>query len=129
MANWNQDEFTQNMLRLRDKTMGDNLRKRNAVQVGAMLKLYLHDSGLMPQWNAHRIALAWNQASGAAAYTLSTNFVSGVLYCSLSSSVLRNQLYFQRNYILEALNRILLSDEMFTPPSDGSLPVKSIVLK
>ncbi len=129
MADFFQDDFTKNILRIREKTMGDNLRKRNAVPVGSMLKLFLHDSGLLPQWNAHRIAEAWNKASGAGAYTLSTHFAAGVLYCSLSSSVLRNQLYFQRTEILEALNRILLADEMFTPPADGSAPVKALVLK
>lgn len=124
------DEFTKEMIRRREATEGDPLRRREAVSLGSMLRLYLRDSGLMPGWNCNRVYMAWNSVSGVSAYTLSTNFVRGVLYCGLSSSMVRNQLYFQKDILLAELNRALRADTMFFGlPADGSDPVKALVLK
>lgn len=124
------DDFTREMIRRREATEGDPLRRREAVSIGAMLRLFLSDSRLMPGWNANRVYMAWDRVSGVAGYTLNRNFAGGVLYCSLSSSMVRNQLYFQKDIMLRELNRALKSDELFFGrPADGSDPVRAIVLK
>lgn len=124
------DDFTKEMIRAREATEGDPLRRREAVDVGAMLKFYLLDTGLMAGWNANRVYMAWDKVSGVAHYTLTRNFVNGVLYCTLSSSMVRNQLYFQKDVILAALNKELRKDpRFFALPKNGSDPVKSLVLK
>lgn len=124
------DEFTKEMIRRRDATEGDPLRRRDAVKLGAMLRFYLTDAGLMPGWNCNRVSMAWNRVSGVSSYTLRTDFVRGVLYCALSSSVVRNQIYFQKDILLAELNRALRADGMFFGlPADGSDPVKALVLK
>lgn len=118
------------MVRRREATEGDPLRRREAVNLGSMLRFFLNDAGLMPGWNSNRVYMAWDRISGAAGYTLGKSFIGGVLYCSLSSSVVRSQLYFQRDVLLNELNRALKADAMFFGlPSDGSAPVKSLVLK
>ena len=123
-------DFTKEMIRRREATEGDPLRRREAVRVGAMLRVYLQDSGLMPGWNSNRVYMAWDKVSGVAAWTLNRNFVKGVLYCGMSSSMVRNHLYFQKDVLLEALNRELRADTMFFGmPADGSDPVKALVLK
>lgn len=124
------DDFTREMIRRREATEGDPLRRREAVPVGSMLRFYLTDTGLMPGWNANRVYMAWDRVSGASAYTLNRHFSKGVLYCGISSSVARSQLYFQKDVILAGLNRELRSDGMFFGlPRDGSDPVREIVLK
>lgn len=124
------DDFTKEMIRAREATEGDPLRRREAMGVGAMLKFYLLDTGLMKGWNANRVYMAWDKVSGVAGYTLNRNFVNGVLYCALSSSMVRSQVYFQKDVILADLNRTLRADSyFFALPKNGADPVKSIVLK
>ena len=124
------EDFTKEMIRRREATEGDPLRRREAVRVGAMLRVYLQDSGLMPGWNSNRVYMAWDKVSGVASLTLNRNFVKGVLYCGMSSSMVRNHLYFQKDVLLEAMNRELRADTMFFGmPADGSDPVKVLVLK
>ncbi len=131
MAGWGySDEFTKEMIRRREATEGDPLRRREAVNIGSMLRVYLKDSGLMLGWNSNRVYMAWDKVSGVASRTLSRNLVKGVLYCGLSSSMVRNQLYFQKDVLLEALNRELRADPMFFGmPADGSDPVKALVFR
>ena len=69
------EDFTREMLRKREQTMGDPLRRREAVQIDSMLEFYLRDSGLMGQWNENRIFQVWDHCSKAAKYTLSKSYV------------------------------------------------------
>ena len=123
------ENFTREMLRKREETMGDPLRRREAVPLDSMLAYFLRDSGLMGQWNENRIFKAWNHCSKAEKYTLSKSYVAGTLYVSLSSSVVRNQLYFQLDIIKKAMNLALAADRQFwMKPVDGVF-VKNIVLR
>ena len=58
-------------------------------------------------------AEAWSQVSGASRYTLDVNLNKGILYVTLNSSVARNQLYFQRDILLQKMNEFLDSDPIF----------------
>ena len=62
-------------------------------------------------------------------YIRSQLFKNGVLYCSLSSSMVRNRLYFMKDDLVKLINDRLLEDELFTPNPDGKDYVKDIVLK
>ncbi|MBO4340400.1 MAG: DUF721 domain-containing protein, partial [Bacteroidales bacterium] len=59
-------------------------------------------------------------ASGAGAYTIGKYLKDNVLYCNISSSALRQQLYFQRAEILQNMNEIL---------KEEGISLKNIVLK
>ena len=55
--------------------------------------------------------------------------MAGTLYVSLSSSVVRNQLYFQLDIIKKEMNLALAADRQFwMKPVDGVF-VKNIVLR
>ena len=79
--------------------------------------------------NRQRVTQAWNTVSGASRYTLDVNYDRGVVYCSLNSSVVRNQLYFQKDVIINRMNEFLASDELFVAGPAGEPAVKAIVLK
>lgn len=93
--------------------------------IPVILKVMRLNSGMREQI----VLSAWDKVTGAAPYTL-TKYVKGdVLFCSISSSVMRSQLFFQKDDILKAINKEL-ETELFagTPPS-GRKPIKSLVLK
>ena len=52
-----------------------------------------------------------------------------MLTCYISSSLVRNQLYFQRDVLLKKVNEFLASDALFAASEDGSQAVKTLVLK
>lgn len=87
---------------------------------------YIRQMKLASGLNRQKIFNAWDKVSGAGRYTIGKFYSKGVLYCTISSSVLRSQLYLQRGMLLCALNKELEND----PQYDRSLgPIKSIVLK
>ena len=83
------------------------------------------DSGL----NRQRLTEVWNEVSGAAMYTLDVRYEKGVLYCTIGSSMVRNQLYFQRDGLAEAVNEALKKDELLTWDWSTGPCVKSLVLR
>lgn len=92
----------------------------------ALIVEYIRQMKLTSGLNRQKIFNAWDKVSGAGRYTLGKFYSKGVLYCTISSSVLRSQLYLQRETILEALNAELEKDPQY---DRGQGPVKSIVLK
>ena len=88
---------------------------------------FLREMKLVPGVNKHRASEAWSAVSGASRYTLDVALEKGVLYVTLSSSVARNQLYFQRDVLLTKINEFLDNDPMFVKGAGPA--VKSIVLK
>ena len=73
-------------------------------------------------------AAAWNAVSGAEAYTLEVRLDRGVMTCTLSSSVVRNQLYFQKDVLLAQVNEYLKNDALYVRNGEETF-VKEIVLK
>lgn len=90
---------------------------------------FVRDMKLVSGLNRQRASEAWKEVSGAGKYTLSTVYEKGVLTCFISSSLVRNQLYFQRDVLVHKINEYLAADELFVDAQDGSLAVKTIVLK
>ncbi|MBQ7750767.1 MAG: DUF721 domain-containing protein [Bacteroidales bacterium] len=109
--------------------MANGLSRKEAVGVGGLISDYIKEMGLAPGMNTHRIFAAWDACSGAADFTLKRFFRSGTLYITVSSSVIRNQLYFQRDLIIEKMNRFLTEDELFTDDNRTVGLVEKIVLK
>jgi hypothetical protein len=79
--------------------------------------------------NRQRAAEAWTAVSGAARNTLDVTFDRGIMICSISSSVVRNQLYFQRDVLLEKLNEHLSADSLFVSENNGDKIVKNLILR
>lgn len=109
---------------------GNKMLRQDAVGMDELVRQFIREMKLSSGLNRQRIEEAWSEVSGAARYTLGVNFAEGVLYCSLSSSIVRNQLYFQKDFILKGINDILKKDELFIWEweTKGDC-VKSLVLK
>ncbi len=108
--------------------MDDKYRisRKEAIQMDELVSLYIRNMKLNSGLNNQRVFAAWDKISGAARFTIGKFYRNGVLYCTISSSVVRNQLYFQKEALVEAINRELEEDSLFT--KDYGF-VKSLVLK
>ena len=56
-------------------------------------------------------------------------FRGGKLYITLGSSVIRSQLYFQRDVLVEKMNAFLAKDDLFTGEDPTVGYVKELILK
>ncbi len=107
----------------------NKLRRKDAVGMEELVSQFVRDMKLVSGLNRQRVAEAWQEVSGAGRYTLSTAYDKGVLTCFISSSLVRNQLYFQRDVLRGKLNEYLAADNLFVSAEDGGPAVKTIVLK
>ncbi|MBO4446845.1 MAG: DUF721 domain-containing protein [Bacteroidales bacterium] len=105
------------------------LHRKNAMPLGEALRLWIRSEHLGATLNTRRIFLAWDEASGAGAWTLKKFFREGRLYITLSSSVVRNQLEFQKDSLIEKINGILAKDILFTDDDSTVSFVKELILK
>lgn len=110
-----------------DKNM-TRLIRREAVGMDELVEGFIREMKLASGLNRQRVMAAWKAVSGAEQYTLDVFFRDRVLYCTMSSSIARNQLYFQKDGILAQMNQYLENDGMFI--KEGEPPyVKDIVLR
>ena len=108
----------------------NKMRRQDAVGMDELVKQFIQEMRLSAGLNKQRIVEVWNEVSGASRYTLGVNFADGTLYCTLSSSIVRNQLYFQKDFLLSGINEALKKDELFIWDWDKKGPcVKTLVLK
>lgn len=88
------------------------LPRKNAISLGELLKDVIKAEHLDKGLNMRRVFAAWDQASGAEKYTIKKYFRDGKLYITVSSSVIRSQLLFQKAALVEKMNSILSEDEI-----------------
>ena len=91
----------------------NKMRRHNAVGMDELVKEFIREMRLSSGINRQRIEEVWNEVSGASRYTLGVNFSNCTLYCTLSSSIVRNQLYFQKDFIIRQINDCLQKDDLF----------------
>lgn len=107
----------------------NKLRRHEAVGMDELVNQFIRDMKLASGLNRQRAAEAWNAVSGAARYTLDVAFDRGMMICSISSSVVRNQLYFQRDILLARLNEHLASDPLFVSDKQEGPIVRNLILR
>ena len=95
----------------------------------ALVKEYIKSMKLSTGLNTQRIFAAWDACSGAAPFTLKRFFRGGKLYITLSSSVIRNQLYFQKAELMEKMNAFLSKDELFTQDDRTVSFIEELILR
>ncbi len=105
------------------------MQRKQAVHVEDLVAECIRDFKLSSKMDEQRIFAAWDEASGAERYTVNKAFVKGTLYCTISSSMVRSQLFFQRDIILKSINDILKKDKLFNTGGKSANYVKYIVLK
>ena len=103
--------------------------RKTAVPLSDLIREYIRTSRLSAGLNTQRIFAAWDAASGAGRYTVRRFFRDGKLYITVDSSVVRSQLSFQREGLIEKINALLAQDDLFTR-DDGRVGfVQELILK
>ncbi|MBQ7269203.1 MAG: DUF721 domain-containing protein [Bacteroidales bacterium] len=105
------------------------IHRKEALSIAQAIRLWMKSEHLGATFNTRRIFNAWDQVSGAAEYTLKRYFRDGTLHITLSSSVVRSQLSFQKEALIEKLNRTLEQDELFDPENQTVSRVRELKLK
>lgn len=105
------------------------IARKQAVSMEELIPLYIKSMKLSAGLNTQRIFAAWDAASGAARYTVRRFFRDGRLYITVDSSVVRSQLSFQRQALLDKVNALLAEDELFIRDRSGEGVVKELILK
>lgn len=105
------------------------ITRKRAMSMEELIPMYIKSMKLSTGLNTHRIFAAWDEASGAAQYTLKRFFRDGKLYITLSSSVVCNHLSFQNAELVERINQILSRDELFVRDDPRVSFVRELILK
>ncbi len=105
-----------------------SIERKTPSSLGDLMPMMMKSMRLSSGMNEFLVTKAWDSVTGAAAYTLSKYVKNGVLYCAISSSVIRNQLFYNKEAIVEAINRSVLADPFYNA-KEGVMPLKSIILK
>lgn len=106
-----------------------HVERKVPVEIGTILKDFLRSSHLSAGLNTQRVFAAWDEASGASQFTLKRFYRKGVLYITTSSSVIRSQLEYQKDALVEKMNAILSGDELFVKDEPQVGYVKELRLK
>ncbi len=109
--------------------MANRLSRKNAQPMDEIVKEYIREMKIASGLNEQLIFAAWDAVSGAAPYTVSRYLKNGVLYCSLSSSVLRSRLYPKREELVRRINERLLEDGLFVKDDPRTGLVKQLILR
>ena len=107
----------------------NGINRKDPVGMEELVQLFIRSMKLSAPLNTRRIFDAWDQASGASRYTLRRYFRDGKLYVTLNSSMVRNQLGFQRAARVDRINEILRSDELFQKDDATVQYVEELILK
>jgi hypothetical protein len=105
------------------------IRRKEALTMEEVIEEYIKSAKMASGLNTQRIFAAWDACSGAGPFTLKRYFRSGTLYITLNSSVIRNQLSFQKAALIEKMNATLSEDRLFTSDNRTVGYVQELVLK
>lgn len=104
------------------------LSRKDPQTMDDVIKEYIRSMKIAAGLNEQLIFNAWDAVSGVAGYTVSRYLKNGVLYCSLSSSVVRSRLFPHRDELVKKINSFLEQDELFVRDDPGTGLLKGIVL-
>lgn len=105
------------------------IARKEAIGMEELIRLYIKSIGLSTELNRQRIYAAWSKVSGAAAFTLDRYVKAGVLYCTISSSMMRSRLFLGKDRLVEIVNDELRQDSLFSQDNKTENFIKSIVLR
>ena len=105
------------------------IERKTALGMEELVQQYIKSMKISSGLNTHRVFAAWDQASGAAACTIKRFYRGGKLYITLNSSVVRSQLSFQKDALIEKMNALLRQDTLFTQDDPNVSWVTELILK
>ncbi len=94
-----------------------------------IVEAYIKSMKIAAGLNTQRVFAAWDACSGAGPYTLRRFYRGGKLYITLSSSVMRSQLFLQREVLIEKMNAFLTQDVLFTTDNKTVGFIQELILK
>ena len=103
--------------------------RKDAQGMSELVKQFIQEMKLTSGFNCQRVFEAWDAVSGASRYTVGRYFRDGMLYITISSSVVRNQLYFQKDLLVRRINDVLKNDEMYVHDGKEGDVVKNLILR
>ena len=109
--------------------MAVQIHRKEAVGMDKIVSDYIKSMKLAAGLNTQRVFAAWDACSGAGPYTLRRFYRGGKLYITLNSSVLRSQLYMQRDLLIEKMNAFLQQDSLFTQDNKTVGFIQELILK
>ena len=82
------------------------MRRTDSEQVGGVILQYLREFGLETPLNEHRLLQAWDKVLGPAVsrYTKEVRIYNQVLFVTITSAALRNELMMRRTELVSRLN-------------------------
>ena len=82
------------------------MRRTDSEQVGGVILQYLREFGLETPLNEHRLLQAWDKVLGPAVsrYTKELRIYNQVLFVTITSAALRNELMMRRTELVARLN-------------------------
>lgn len=88
------------------------MQRTNSNRLSLLLEEFIREQGLEDGLIRVRIGNAWDDAVGHkyAICTTAKYYANGILYCTINSSLMRNQLYFRQNDIIAQINKNLGAD-------------------
>ncbi|MBQ5944150.1 MAG: DUF721 domain-containing protein [Bacteroidales bacterium] len=111
------------------ESKGTRINRKKALSMEEVVGMYIREMKIASGLNTQRIFEAWDKASGLGQYTLRRFFRNGTLYVTMSSSMIRSQLMFQREFLVGRINEILAEDPLFTGDDSRVGYVRELVLK
>ena len=109
----------------------DNIRlhRKEAVSMDEVVDRFIKGMKLAAGLNTQRVFAAWDACSGAGPFTLKRFYRGGKLYITLNSSVIRNQLSFQKDALVEKMNAFLSQDALFTADNRTVGYIQELILR
>lgn len=107
----------------------DQFRRKDPITIEKAVGEFIREMKLVSGFNNRRVFSAWDEVSGAAAYTSDRFYRDGTLYITLTSSVVRSNLYFQQDALIRAINDHLAADPFFIKDDPNCRMVTKLVLK
>ena len=88
------------------------MKRQNTQLISVILKEFIKEEHLEEGLERLRIFKTWDLIVGYAGARATSNkfFKDGVLYCTISSSIVRTQLYYRKDDIVVLMNRMLNGD-------------------
>ena len=105
------------------------IKRKEALTMEEVVDEFIKSMKLASGLNTQRIFAAWDECSGSAPFTRKRLFRNRTLYRPESPSVVRNQLFFQKEALIEKMNARLSSDPLFTSDNRTAGAVKDLLLR
>ena len=109
--------------------MATSIHRKEAVGMDKIVEAYIKSMKIAAGLNTQRVFAAWDACSGAGPYTLRRFYRGGKLYITLSSSVMRSQLFLQKDLLVEKMNAFLAQDELFINDNKTVGFIQELILK